>query len=689
LTLLELSWPWRVEQDLEMTAPAMKQLFAHLIAIILFLTGTSSTRLHASSQQLYLDSLVDFERYADGFSHAAAYSNAPVDAGYFGDGSSGEGGIRTSCGVALAYAVLAEAFPDATNRAARLDKVRMALNYAANTHLSGPNRCADGKQWGHGWQSAYWGGHMGITCLVAQKDLPPATVQAVQRAIADEATYRAHIAPMSGWVNDTKAEENAWNSHIVALAAAWMNTNANAGLWLTSAEQYLVNTHTVADTNGDPLASWITTVTHYPDFALENHGFYHPGYKACSGEMPGDSWLMAHLANPTVAAELEPFATHDVLPAWTNFTYLLLDSGEMAFPAGEDWDLNDYEQNAYLAWMATHFNDPVARWADERVAQLERYRQKVNGDGRFVGPSSAVGFGRESCQAYRTALSWLHWANARYPTGPSVAPGPAFLHMPDVGVIEQRGANGFFSLCYGPQTNGGKTRINAMIEAPTTSFPNDVYTVTPRIPGVIGLGAMGNPTAAKLVSLTTNGNTFTAQLHLTNGTNGATEVYVDCTGETVAIVEVPKPAAGVVNHAAGSFTVGIENAPLNGGSRLVEWKNGSTSITNLSGATRNVTNDWICVAGHYGMVCGPQGGHFQYKAAKAYSHGAAQDTLEYMTDSLMPRYAVWFPGKDATQTRSGASRVSWTVSDTNCVLSFPGPAESIHRIIADRATGPH
>jgi hypothetical protein len=506
----------------------------------------------------------------------------------------------------------------------------------------------------------------------------------VRRAIADEATYRAHIAPMSGWANDTKAEENAWNSHIVALAAAWMNTNADAGLWLTSAKQYLVNTHTIADTNGDPLASWITTVTHYPDFALENHGFYHPGYKACSGEMPGDSWLMAKLANPRVAAELEPFATHDVLPAWTNFTHVLLDSGEMAFPAGEDWDLNDYEQNAYLAWMASHFNDPVARWADERVAQLERHRQKVNGDGRFVGPSSAVGFGRESCQAYRTALAWLHWANARYPSGPSVAPGQALLHMPDVAVIEQRGANGFFSICYGPQTNGGKTRINAMIEAPTKNFPNDVYTVTPRIPGVIGLGAMGNPTAARLVSLTTNGNTFTAELQLTNGKNGTTEVYVDCTGETVAIVEVPHPAAKVVNHAVGSFTVGIENAPLNGGSRLVEWKNGSASITNLSGATRNVTNDWICVAGHYGMVCGPEG-YIQYQAAKAYSHGVAQDTLQYMpADSLAPRYAVWFPGKDAAQTRSGASQVSWRVSDSSCVLTFPGAAGNVHRIIANR-----
>jgi hypothetical protein len=98
-----------------------------------------------------------------------------------------------------------------------------------------------------------------------------------------------------------------------------------------------------------------------------------------------------------------------------------------------------------------------------------------------------------------------------------------------------------------------------------------------------------------------------------------------------------------------------------------------------------VTNDWICVAGHYGMVCGP-GGYFKYQAAKAYSHGTAEDTLQFMTtNSLTPRYAVFFPGQSAKQTRSGANLVNWTVSATNCVLSFPGPAGSMRRIIARQA----
>ncbi len=400
----------------------------------------------------------------------------------------------------------------------------------------------------------------------------------------------------------------------------------------------------------------------------------------------GDSWLMAKLANPAVAAELEPFAAHNVLAAWTNYSYALLDSGEMAFAAGEDWDLNDYEQNAYLAWVAAHFNQPTARWAEARVAALMRYRQRLNGNGQFVGPASSLGFVREAIMAYRTALAWLQWANADHPTGPSAPAGPAFIHMPDVGIIEQRGANGFFSISYGSRFEAKSRRIMAIIEAPTASFPSDVYTVTPRLSGVIGQGAMGNPTEAKLLRLATNGNTFTAELQLTHGRNGTTDVYVDCTAEAIAMVEVPHPIREPVRSGAGSFTVGIQNAPLNGGSRLLEWQNGSAVMTNLSGAAQSVTNNWICVAGHYGLVCGP-GGYFKYQTATKYAHGTAEDMLQFVpSNSMAPRYAVWLPGKSATRTLMAASRVTWTDSGSNRVLRFPGATGKTRQIVVPLAS---
>src|SRR5262249_54148279 len=158
----------------------------------------------------------------------------------------------------------------------------------------------------------------------------------------------------------------------------------------------------------------------------------------------------------------------------------------------------------------------------------------------FVGPSGG-GFYREAVEARRTAIAWLHWANADYPTGPSTAAAPMFKHLPDVDIIVQRSAYGFTSLCYGPQTNGSPARFMAMIEAPMANFPSNVFVASPILPGVIGMGALGNPTGARLVSLTTNATGFTAELQVTNGANGTTKVYFKSTGETVGVVEIPFP----------------------------------------------------------------------------------------------------------------------------------------------------
>jgi hypothetical protein len=665
---------------------SLKRCAVGLGLIGLVLTGTPA---RADSQQTYLQCLTNFEVYAESIWHTANYANAPADAGYWGDGgSSGNGGIRGNGGVALAYAVLVVAYPSDPKLATRLSRIRQALNYNAGAHITGANFCTDGYQWGWSsssstdWQTPEWSGSMGLACVLVQNQLPASTVQAVQRVIASEATHRAGIAPGSGYVSDTKAEENGWDSNVLALGAAWLSSNTNATLWLTAAKKYLANTYTVANTNGDALSSWISTVTLYPDFALENHGFYHPTYQMVAGMSMGDSLLMAQLANPAVATQLQAFAEHNVLNVWSNESHLVMDSGEFAYPSGLDWELHDYEQNSYITWLAAHFNDPLARWADGQLAQLARYRQLVNGDGTFVGPSGG-GFFREAVEARRTAIAWLHWTNAAYPSGPSTVPVSAFEHLPDVGIIAQRNSAGFVSICYGPQTNGSSSRIMALIEPPAVSVPTNVYVTTPRLPGIIGLGALGVPTAGRVISLITNTSGFQAELQVTNGANGTTEIYMNCTGETVGLVEVPWPAYGVAGGSAGSFCVGIENDPLIGGSRLLEWAGGSAVVTNRTGVSRNISNNWICVAGHYGVAAGPAG-YFNYQTASSYNRaGAAEDTLQYIAQAqLGPRYAVWFPGKNASQTMSNASQMSWTLSATNCVLTFPGLGGSPAQITA-------
>ncbi len=649
---------------------------------VAFLAGLTASWLlsariaGANSAQTYLEALVDFQRYGDTIWREAAHANAPAAAGYFGDGkSAGNGGIRGSCGVAVAYAALVRAFPSDPARPARLAKVRQALLYAANTHVSGAGRCVDQLQWGHDWQTAMWAGSMGLACLLVEADLPPDTVEAVRRALADEAAYRAGIPPASGFAGDTKAEENGWDGNVLALAAAWLAADPRVPLWREAAKSYLANTYTVADTSGDPLAGWISTVTLYPDFSLENHGFYHPSYQMVAGMSLGDSWLMARLASPAMAAELQPFAEHNVLNVWSNLNQMMLDSGELAHPAGLDWELHSFEHNSYLAWIASHFNDPLARWADDRIARLTRYRQQVNGDGRFVGPSGG-GFYREAVEARRTAIAWLHWQHADFPAGAAAAPGISFTHLKAVRVIAGRGPFGFVSLSYG-------SRIMALVEPPAQSVPAHAFLTTPRLPGILGLGALGNPTGARLVSLSGNEGGFQAELELTNGVKGLTRTYVHCAGPGVAIVEVPWPAEGVSGLPSSSFTAGVENDPLTGPGRLLEWAGGSTVVTNRSGVTHDLASGWVCIAERHGLAAGPAG-FFRYQAAASYNRsGAAEDSLSFVAaEPLNARYAVWFPGCDAAQTRANAGRITWTATATHVILQFPGPGGGLAQITA-------
>ncbi len=675
-----------------LTVRGTSSRFSRLLLFSFFISGffqaaPFETIAHADSQQTYLQCLTNFESYAETIWHPASYSGAPPDAGYWGDGGAqagNNGGIRGNGGVAAAYAVLCLAYPNDPRYTNRLARVRQALNYNAATHFTGANLSVNGYQWGWDsgsldtdcstcngcadWQSAEWAGSMGLACLLLQSNLPASTVAAVQRVIASEATHRAGIAPCTLPLStgDTKAEENGWDSNPLALAAAWMSTSNSAPTWLNAAQSYLANIYTVANTSGDPLSNWVSTVTLYPEFALENHGFYHPTYEMVAGMSSGDSLLMARLSNTNIAAQLLPFAEHNALTVWTtNLSDMLLDSGEFAYPSGLDWELHDYEQDSYITWMAVHFNDPLARWADGQLAQLVRYRQIINTNGEFVGVSGG-GFYREAVEARRTAIAWLQWANADYPAGPTNTPPPAVAYFPDVGVIAQRSQWGFASISY-------KDTIMSMVEAATASFPSNTYVATPALPGGFGSGSLGEATSASLVSFTTNSAGFTAQLLLQNGVNGQTRVYVSSCGESVGIVEVPLPASGVTGSGAGCFTNGIENDPLTGCSRLIEWNGGSVTITNLTGVSTNIASQWACVSGRYGFATGP-GGSLRYIGASGYNRpGAAQDYLQVVPQTrLGARYAVWFPTKNATQTASLAGQITWTTNTATAVLTFPG-----------------
>ena len=687
-----------------------------LAAMFLLCFGLAArVSAQTNSQQTYLQCLTNFEAYAESIWHTN--TTGIPDAGFWGDGgSTGNGGIRGNGGIAVAYATLCLALPSDPKFTNRLARVRQALNYDYNTHITGGYNTVSANKWGWSngslatctsqggsdWQTAEWSGSMGLACILVQSNLPAATITGVQMVVASEANHRAGIAPCTRLLSDgdTKAEENGWDGNILALAAAWMANNASASNWLYAAKNYLANTYTVAYPDlitpniiGDPLGSWVSTVTLFPSYALENHGFYHPTYEMVAGMSLGDSLLMARLANTNIAAQLQPFAEHNVMAVWTNnLNTLVTATGDFAYPAGVDWSVRDFEHNSFITWMATHFNDPLARWADNQLSQCVLYHQLKNGDGTFVGTSANPGGGilfyREAVEARRTAIAWLHLNFADYPTGVMTAPTNTLMYNTDVQVIHQRSAFGTFSISY----NGARTMAN--VEAIALSVPTNAFISSPRLPGILGLGALGDPTSASVISYVTNADGFIAELKITSSL-GTTEEFIKSTGESIAIIEVPKLNNGSTASSGGSFICGIENDPLTGGARLLEWSNSSATITAMSSTARNVTNNWICVSGRYGLAAGPSG-YFRYAANSNYYRtdsagyseaGEAEDALSFVENNqLAPRYAVWFPAKSALQTSNAATAITWVTNTSTGTLTFPGVGGAATTLVASIAS---
>jgi hypothetical protein len=626
----------------------------------------------------YLEALLRFEPWAE-----SVWKQDPHmrEAGYFGDGASrGNGGIRGTCGVALAYAVLIRAFPHSPQRGRRLARVEAALRYAAETHQGGPAAAfaTDGRKWGvlpsfasddkEGWQSSMWAASMGFTAALLERQLDPSLVAACKKVVAQEASWLSKKPPASGYRYDTKAEENAWQSNILTLAAAWMPADARAPKWLHDARYYLANTYTVPTDSSCALKDWICTQTLFPSYALENHGFYHPTYQMVAGMSLGDSYLMAKMINKGVARKIGPFADHNVKPVWQFIKGIILDSGDMAFPSGLDWSLHDYEHISYLAWLADHFRAPEAEWAEPRLARQILYRQAVNGDGRFVGESCPDGFYREAVEARRVAMAFLQDQLAGFPVSKGEKPENYIVNYRDVGLMMQRSDNALTTVSYGPKTMalvyplGGQNAAQRFIISPNTSTL---------------IGPEGK-TVLDTFQRTRRG--FRAELSLNSGDGRSSRMIVESTPGAVAFVEIPRDSSRL--PASGWLLSAIENDPLTGGKRTVLWAGDSVLVRDRSARkTGPVRSSWMNIDNWIGFVV-PAKGTMAYRAASGYNRdGAAEDSLTFTPATAhAPRAVIILPGKNSAITRRVSKSVRWKVSRNHCRLSFKIPGSGREKI---------
>jgi hypothetical protein len=220
-------------------------------------------------------------------------------------GKHDEHGIRPNTQVMLAFVVVARWGATPAERANALADLVALLRFVAPTHSAGPLMANDGKKWQAQWQSALWAFQAGQAAWLVWDKLDAELQAQLANMLAVEADRFLTWDPPHQVKNDTKAEENAWDSLVVALAACMLPQHPHAAAWHTAAQRWQLSSFlTEADTRSDRGACAAT-------FRAENN-FRHRHGAASRGLAVARGFRAAAAGDPSCRAR--PLSHHHAHP---------------------------------------------------------------------------------------------------------------------------------------------------------------------------------------------------------------------------------------------------------------------------------------------------------------------------------------------------------------------------------------
>ncbi len=291
---------------------------------------------------------------------------------HFGDAGSGENGIRSMANFVFASAFVATRLKSANI----LDWAKRGIDYLTRGHHTGGGKCANGQSWGHAWQSSWWSAKLALGAHLVWGELTDEQRDRVRTLVASEADLLLKRTPPTGMCWDTKAEENAWDTEVLAAASALiLPDDPRAGDWLEKLHCFAVNALSRAVdrddariVSGKPLRDRITSSNVFHDYTIENHGSCHFCYVAS----PLDSLTWARTAFTLAGRDAPESLSHNVSSFWAKHKSLFLDE-RFAYVGGQDWSRYTYGEYFIVpvcVAMQQQFGD-----ADARVIELARAKR--------------------------------------------------------------------------------------------------------------------------------------------------------------------------------------------------------------------------------------------------------------------------------------------------------------------------
>jgi hypothetical protein len=359
----------------------------------------------------------------------------------------------------LATGVYSESTAGGVTQAQALNQTELAIRGVAFAHRA--NKTTAPQFGGRGtssdkWQSAHWATQAARAAFLLWDKLSPTTRTAVANMMVYEAdSFISYNVPYwktpdgsTNFSGDTKAEENAWNAQLPALAQAMMPNHPNVEAWRTKASELQVSSYSrqsdntsLALVDGKPTKNWLNGFNAFENGIVINHSRIHPDYMVSSYTQTS-SVIYESLAGQYVP-QSTIFNVATVYRALTEVQFTpgddtLYGSGKtilapggtiykrtadggydatIYYPEGNDWTNQVTDSYLNLDLMAEWLewdngkNFDAMGWAQARVDAMIALQNRPGHDGNVYQPGDWFTSGRGADEdLYRSnASAWLQW----------------------------------------------------------------------------------------------------------------------------------------------------------------------------------------------------------------------------------------------------------------------------------------
>lgn len=305
---------------------------------------------------------------------------------------------------------------------------RKSLIFAYSTHKANRLKvCSNGGYWGstagndYVWESSLWAMSVAYSAFFQWDTLSEEQRGYIQAMLIAECNCELQRTIPTGYAGDTKAEENGWETNILAATLGLFPNHELAPKWFDRLREFAINCYshpddatdnTIIDPDYDEktVADLYKGQNLYSDYTLQNHNLFHTSYQ---------NVVMQELGESALALKMFQLGLHGTEKWKTNalmhnnqkvmdkvLNWLALADGELAMPNGNDWSLFLYDQITSYTTMACFLRDANALMLENMAYKYIQARQKTTSDGSWLLRAD-VGARRMGVEAHRVMMTWL------------------------------------------------------------------------------------------------------------------------------------------------------------------------------------------------------------------------------------------------------------------------------------------